>query len=128
METKEARQRRAGNVIAATQEAQHGTTDDGNDAGDFCADLSRKESQLIPRQKISAEAEADDDEEEHRAADPGNLARFVISAQKEDAEHMNEQRRDHQVAGQPMIGSTSQPNLISMRMNKTLRKPLSALG
>src|SRR5205814_4043291 len=108
METKEARQRRASDVIAATQKPQHGTTDNGNDAGDFCADLSRKESQLIPRQKISAEAETDDNEEQHRAADPGNLARFVISAQKEDAEHVYEQRRDHQVR-RPAMDRSNQP-------------------
>src|SRR5262249_33520983 len=67
-----------------------------------------KERQLIPRQEVSAEPETNHDEQQHRAAHPGNLAWLVISAQKKNAEHVNEQRCDHQI-GRPTVNRANQP-------------------
>jgi hypothetical protein len=78
------------------------------DTGDLSSYFGRKEGQLIPRQQVSAESETDDYEEQHGAADPGDFARRVIGAQEENAEHMNEQRRNHQV-GRPAMNPSNQP-------------------
>src|SRR6185436_4267411 len=102
MKSKEARQRGPGNIVAAAQKAQHWATNDGDDTGDLGSYFGRKERQLVPRQQVSTEPETDNDEEQHRAAKPGNLARRIVGTQKENAEHVNEQRRNHQVGGPTM--------------------------
>src|SRR5438552_9981287 len=94
---KETRQRRASHVVASAQESEDGSAYDGNHSGDFGPHLSRKKRQLVPRKEIPTESKTDHDKEQDNPAQPRNFARRVIRAQKKDAEHVNEQRRDHEI-------------------------------
>ena len=62
----EPRQRRAGHVVAAAQQAEHEVADDRHRAGDAGADFRREERQLVPRQQVAAEAEAEHQEQQQR--------------------------------------------------------------
>src|SRR5205823_2966089 len=72
------------------------------------AHLGRKKRELVPGKQIPAESKADHDEEQEDTAEPGDLARRVICAQKENAEQVNEQRRNHQIRG-PAMNRANQP-------------------
>ncbi len=97
VKSEEARQCGARDVVAAAQKSEHRPPDYGNDAGDFGAHLGRKERQLVPGQQVTAKPKTDHDKQQHHAADPGDFARWVIRPQKEDAEHVYEQRGNHQI-------------------------------
>ena len=53
----EARQRRAGHIVAAAQEPHQEVADDRHRPGDAGADFGREERQLVPRQQVAAEPE-----------------------------------------------------------------------
>ena len=71
VKTKKAGERGAGYIISAAQEPEHWFAHDWNHSGDLCPHFRRKESELVPRQQISAEAKTDHDEQEQNSADPG---------------------------------------------------------
>src|SRR5437762_7858789 len=97
VKTKKAREGSAGHVVAAAQEPKYRLANDRNHSGDFGPHLGRKERQLVPGKEIPTESKTDHDKEQDNPAQPRNFARRVIRAQKKDAEHVNEQRRNHEI-------------------------------
>src|SRR5439155_12337556 len=97
VKSKEARQRCAGHIVAAAQESQRGPANYRNDSRDLGTYLGGKERELVPGKQIPAEPKTDHDEEQDYTAEQGDLARRVRRAQKENAEQVNEQRRNHQI-------------------------------
>src|SRR5713226_131453 len=108
MKSEEARQRRAGHIIAAAQKSQHWSPDYGNNSRDLRPNFRREERQLVPRQQVTAKPETDGNEQKKHAAQPGQLARRIVSAHKEDAEHVYEKRGDHKIGG-PAVNRANQP-------------------
>src|SRR5437588_8756577 len=92
VETKKSRERRSGDVVAASQESENRFSNKRNDSGDLSSDLGGKESELVPGKQVSAEAETDCEKQQEHAAQPGHLARLAISPHEINAEHMDEQR------------------------------------
>src|SRR6476619_706477 len=108
MKTKEPGQRGAGYVVAASQKTQHWPSHYGNYSCDFGSDFGGKKSELIPGKQVTAETKRNDDEQKKHAADPGDFSWRIVSAQKEHAEHVNEQRGNHQVR-RPAVNRANQP-------------------
>src|SRR6185295_13533524 len=108
MKAKEPSERRAGNVVSSTEKSEHRPADERNDTGDLGPDLGGKESQFVPRKKVSAEPEPNSEQQEQHPAQPGDLARPAIGPHEIDAEHVNEQGPDHQI-GRPAMHGSDQP-------------------
>src|ERR1051326_1780207 len=114
VEAEEARQGRARHLVAAAQEAEHRVSDDWYHSCDLRADFGGEEGELVPGQEVAAEAEADADEEESDARHPGHLAWASVGAHEIDAEHGNEQSRDHEV-GRPTVYGAYEPAELHVR-------------
>ena len=108
MECVEARECCSGDVFTAAKESQKKRSGDRHAADNLRADLRCEERELVPRQKISAEPECQDQHQQCDARDPCHLARWTVGARQVHARHVNEERQDHQVRG-PAVDRADEP-------------------
>ncbi len=80
----------------------------GNAAGDRCADAQSPVCVLIEAQHLSAERHAKRHEQQKNADDPGEFARKLVSAEKKDLHHVDEDNGDHEV-GAPSVQRADEP-------------------
>ena len=104
----ETRQRRTRNAIAAKHQMAQRMPDERDVFRNVRADDRRPVRLQIPRQQIAGEAEAERDEEEHDAGDPGAFARLTIGAGEEARQHVQE-HDDHHGGSAPVMNAAQQP-------------------
>ena len=102
MKTKEASQCSSGNIVPAAKKPEHRPADQRNNSRDLGPNLGGKEREFVPRKEISAEPKANRQKQKEHAAQPGQLARRAICPHEINAEHVNEESRDHKV-GRPAV-------------------------
>src|SRR5215831_17810403 len=95
-------------IVSSAQEPHKEATDNRHDARNFGSHFRGKERQRIPGKQISTESKRERKKQQKGTTHPGNLARRSVSAQEEHTEHVNEQRRYHQVGG-PAVQGANQP-------------------
>ena len=98
----EAGERHGSQLLAAAEDLQDRSADDRGGAGDVGADDRRPVGLLVPRQQVAGEGEAEHDEEQARADQPGDLARVAVGAPHEDPQRVQADEQ-HQQAGRPVV-------------------------
>ena len=77
-------------------------------AGDVGADLGGPVGLLVPGQQVAREPEAEGDEQQHHAGEPVELARRLVGAGEEDAQHVDEHQQHHATGG-PLVDGAYPP-------------------
>ncbi len=108
VEAEEAGEGGPGDLLAAAQEGQQPLADQRHGGGHLGAHLGGEEGQLVPGQQVPAEAEPQEEKEEHAAAHPGELPRPPVGFEEEGGEHMQGGHQDDQVR-RPGVQPPDQP-------------------
>ncbi len=104
----EAPERRGADLLAAAQADEQEVADEGHRAGDVGADLGGPVGLLVPGEQIAGEAEPHGDPEQGHAGEPVQLARRLVGAGEEHAQHVHEHQQDH-AAGGPVVDGADPP-------------------
>jgi hypothetical protein len=94
--------------LAAAQGAQEEGPDGGSHAGDAGADGRRPERLLVPGQQVTGEAEAEHQQQQEDAGDPGHFPGELVAAGEDHPQQM-QHRQDHHGAGAPMVKASNEP-------------------
>ena len=107
-----------GDILAAAQDLQQPVAQQRHRGHDIGADRRGEVSQLVPRQQIAGETEAEREQKQEITGNPGHFARRAIRLQHHRAEHVEHQRNDHQVRA-PTVDRTDQPAERNLGRQKT---------
>jgi hypothetical protein len=88
--------------VAAAQRVEHLVAEVRDVGGDGGADRDRPERELVPRQEVAGEGEAERQEQQDDADAPVELARPLVRAGVEDPAHVEEDDQHHRV-GRPAV-------------------------
>ena len=89
-------------LVSAEDEERGFRADDRRRVRDLVTDGHRPERELVPRKEVAGVRQQDREREEERANDPVELARRLVRAGVEDADHVQE-HGDHHAVRRPAM-------------------------
>ncbi len=97
MERVEAEQRARPDLVAPDQEVLHRRADDRDVVDEVRTDRNRPVAQLVPGKQVAREGEAEREQQQHHADGPVELARLLVRARVEHADHVQRDDEHHEM-------------------------------